>query len=107
MGRRWEHQLLRDCWRCYAPSELVAKFYREATGARVEVVRPPFFLEVDPASDVGFELPSRYLLHFGNIGPVKGSDVLAKALSVAWERCPDLEMVWAGVETSPHVFAKF
>jgi len=62
----------------------------------MEVLRPPFALEMEMASDPPWELPQRYLLYFGAICPRKGTDVLAAALPIAWQQEPELNMVWAG-----------
>jgi glycosyltransferase involved in cell wall biosynthesis len=80
----------------YAPSEFVAKYYRQEHGLKVEVLRPPFMLEMNIASNVPSELPERYLMYFGAICPRKGTDVLAAALPLAWRQEPRLVMVWAG-----------
>jgi glycosyltransferase involved in cell wall biosynthesis len=51
---------------------------------------------VAPAEAAPAGLPERYLLHFGTLGPRKGTDALARALPLAWRRAPDLRMVWVG-----------
>ena len=80
----------------YAPSQFVAELKQKTLGLAVGVLRPPFFLEVAPQTDPRTDLPDRYFLHFGNISRVKGSDLLEKALEIAWQQAPDLKMVWAG-----------
>ena len=88
----WLRQV--DC--IYAPSRFVAEYKRNALGLQVDVVRPPFFLEVESQKDQSRSLPNRYLFHFGNISRIKGSDLIEKALEIAWHTAPELNMVWAG-----------
>lgn len=94
------HALERRCLRradaVYAPSRLVADSLLATHGRRGEVLRPPAFLEVEPEKPAGPGSRSRYLLHFGRLGWLKGSDILARALPLAWAEAPDLAMVWAG-----------
>ena len=59
-------------------------------------MRPPAYIEDQPASEVPFSLPSRFLIHFGQLIKLKGSDLLARALLIAWEKAPDITMVWCG-----------
>ncbi len=81
----------------YAPSRFLADYCRQSGWREdVHVVRPPMFLEAQPNYALSKDLPSKYLIHFGQIGPRKGSEVLAKALPLAWQQEPDLKMIWAG-----------
>jgi glycosyltransferase involved in cell wall biosynthesis len=82
----------------YAPSRFVAGDYGRRFGVEVQVVRPPLFLDARPGSAPAIVLPPRYLMYFGYIGRIKGTDVLARALARAWEVAPDLRMVWAGTD---------
>jgi len=91
-----ERYCIRKADVAYAPSEFVAGHYRKEHGFQIEVLRPPFALEMEMASDPSWELPQRYLLYFGAICPRKGTDVLAAALPIAWQQEPELNMVWAG-----------
>ena len=91
-----ERYCIRKADVAYAPSEFVAGHYRKEHGFQMEVLRPPFALEMEMASDPSWELPQRYLLYFGAICPRKGTDVLAAALPVVWQQEPELNMVWAG-----------
>ena len=92
----WEKKWLEQVNYLYAPSRFVAECKQHSLGLHVDVVRPPFFLEVASQKDRRRELPDRYLLHFGNMSRVKGSDLIEKALEIAWRTAPDLNMVWAG-----------
>ena len=94
-GRR-ERQWLQSVDFVYAPSRLLADYQQSHHGVPVGVVRPPFFFETETVERVACRLPKRYLFHFGNIGRVKGSDVVANALCLAWREEPDLTIVWAG-----------
>jgi glycosyltransferase involved in cell wall biosynthesis len=91
-----ERYCIRKADVAYAPSEFVARYYKEEHGFQMEVLRPPFALETEMASDPSWKLPQRYLLYFGAICPRKGTDVLAAALPIAWRQEPQLTMVWAG-----------
>jgi len=91
-----ERQWLQSVDFVYAPSRLLADYQQSHHGVPVGVVRPPFFFETETAERVACRLPKRYLFHFGNIGRVKGSDVVADALTLAWREEPDLTIVWAG-----------
>lgn len=97
-GDRLERRSLREADCVYAPSEFVARDYARRFGVDVRVVRPPLFLDVQPGSAPAFSLPPRYLVYFGYIGRIKGTDVLAQALTQAWSMAPDLRMVWAGTD---------
>jgi len=94
-GRR-ERRWLRSVDHVYAPSRFLADYQQSHHRVPVGVVRPPFFFETITTEPVACHLPERYLFHFGNIGRAKGSDVVAVALTLAWQEEPDLTMVWAG-----------
>jgi glycosyltransferase involved in cell wall biosynthesis len=91
-----ERYCIRKADVAYAPSEFVAKYYRDQYRLKVEVLRPPFMLETEIASDPPWELPPRYFVYFGAICPRKGTDVLAAALPLVWREEPEFAMVWAG-----------
>jgi glycosyltransferase involved in cell wall biosynthesis len=91
-----ERYCIRKADVAYAPSEFVARYYKEEHGFQMEVLRPPFALETEMASDPSWELPQRYLFYFGAICPRKGTDVLAAALPIVWREEPELTMLWAG-----------
>ncbi len=99
---RWLHRCqlaqLRRADRLYAPSRFLAEHFERHHGLSVEVLRPPVFRDASPAASAPAGLPKRYLLHFGGLCGVKGSPVLARALPLAWEREPELAMVWAGAD---------
>lgn len=91
----------------YAPSQFIADYYRQEKGANIKVLRPPVFLEATPMAEPSIPLPPRYLIHFGSIGDLKGSDVLAAALPLVWQEAPDLQMIWAGPERIRGDFARY
>ena len=81
----------------YAPSEFVAKYYRERLGREVKVVRPPGeVIDLNLARVDGVELPAKYLLHFGQLRPYKGTAWLLDALEAAWREERELTVVMAG-----------
>jgi glycosyltransferase involved in cell wall biosynthesis len=98
--RRWMGRLQRACIRradaAYAPSRFVAQHFAERHGLRVHVVRPPLFREAEPSDAPIPDLPKRYLIHFGKLSGVKGTPVLARALTRAWKQEPELTVVLAG-----------
>lgn len=80
----------------YAPSKFVADYYAKKFGIKLETLRPAFLLDAQPSKEIPWKLPRRFLLHFGTLGPIKGTDVLAKALPLVWREEPSFAMVWAG-----------
>ncbi len=95
---RLEGRYLTQPDRVYSPSRFVADDYGTRFGVPVQVVRPPIFLDTKPGEPPPIAIPARYLMHFGQISRLKGSDVLAEALNRAWAVAPDLRMVWAGAD---------
>lgn len=100
MGRL-ERFALRRADAAYAPSRFLADYCRESRGDDIKVIRPPFFLDAAPLERVPIQLQGRYLIHFGRLGVVKGTDVLAKALLLVWQQEPAFRMIWAGRVTNP------
>lgn len=91
-----EFQSMRGADRCYAPSRLVAEHFVRNHGIKVEILRPPVFVEKASDALSHLRLPARFLLHFGQLRPRKGTWVLAHALKLAWQVDPSVTMVWAG-----------
>jgi glycosyltransferase involved in cell wall biosynthesis len=80
----------------FAPSAFTARHYSAKLGRKVEVLRPPAYLEVEPAPAPGW-LPQRYLLHFaGHLMRRKGTELIAEALKMALVEEPTLTMIWVG-----------
>ena len=95
--RAWlERTSLRRADKVYAPSSLVASHYKEKYGINVSVIRPPISIEVSPMSAITFELPDRYLIHFGQLIRRKGTMWLVESLKYAFQLDPSLQMVWVG-----------
>jgi glycosyltransferase involved in cell wall biosynthesis len=91
---RLEIAAARRATTAYAPSRFLALQLEKNHAVAARIVRPPLLLDRHPAPlehDRG-----RYLFHFGTLGPGKGSDIIARALPLAWRQEPDLRMVWAG-----------
>jgi len=53
-------------------------------------------MDVKPAVELSCELPHRFLIHFGTLGPIKGTDVVAAALPIVWREEPSFTLVIAG-----------
>ncbi len=98
---RDERAAIRRADLAYAPSAFIAEYTAEAVGRPVRVVRPPVHT-APPTSPVetgdGVPRLERYLIHFGQLSPIKGTDVLAEALAIAWRTEPELTMLWVGRE---------
>lgn len=96
---RLEVAAIRRCaWRC-APSQLVADAFAKHESLHVEVIEPPFHLDnVEMDVQVADTLVngSAYLLHYGSLGEIKGSGVLAEAILPLLEEAPNLRLVLAG-----------
>lgn len=101
-----ERAALRKADIAYAPSEFVAKSCQGTWRDDVQVVRPPVFIESQADGLVPDWLPKQYLIHFGQIGPRKGSDLVAKALCQVWQQEPDFKMIWAGRAITPGDFER-
>jgi len=91
----------------YSPSLYSSKNYEGLKRRKIHVLRPPFFLETVLKDVSHYNLPTRYFIHFGSIGPLKGSDVLANALPKIWEEIPDFKMVWLGKEREKGLMDKY
>jgi len=91
-----ERMLIQRSSIAYAPSKFVADYYSKTYGMKLKTLRPAFLLDAEPSEDLPWKLPRRFLLHFGTLGPIKGTDVLAKALPLVWREEPSFAMVWAG-----------
>lgn len=90
----------------YAPSRFIARECTEKWGVPTRVLRPPVFLETQPASGIPFALPPRFMVHTGVFAVKKGTIVLARALRTVWEHAPDFEMIWCGAFDEPATRAR-
>jgi len=90
---------IRRCaWR-YAPSQLVADAFAKHEALHVKVIEPPFHLDnVQMDTQVADTLAggSPYLLHYGSLGRIKGSGILAEAVLPLLEEVPNFRLVLAG-----------
>lgn len=93
----------------YSPSFFLANVCEDKWGKKVHTVRPPMDAASLPKEAIQPIVPPfvRYLVHFGQIGRRKGSDLLAEALTLAWEQEPGLRMVWAGSPAKPGNFERY
>ncbi|HTX49429.1 MAG TPA: glycosyltransferase family 4 protein [Caulobacteraceae bacterium] len=96
-----ERRAIRQADVAYAPSRYIADHFARMHGIDLRVIRPPAYPEA-PAGpdDAGLALPERFLLHFGQLIARKGTEVLARALPLAWAEAPELTMVWTGSHAS-------
>jgi glycosyltransferase involved in cell wall biosynthesis len=92
---------LRRADHVYAPSEYLARYFRDRYDLDVAVVRPAVALTSVTSQDRPAAAPLRYLLHFSALSDRKGVDLVAAALERAIRVDPSIEMVWAGPETRP------
>lgn len=97
VGTYLEKLAMRRADLIYAPSQWLADYFKNVIEKDVFVVRPPMHVGSTSRLPVSFDLPERFFIHFGMLGERKGSSLLAKALTLAWESAPDLTMVWSGV----------
>jgi glycosyltransferase involved in cell wall biosynthesis len=111
-----ERMLIQRSNVAYAPSKFIADYYSKRYGMKLEILRPAFLLDAKPSEDLPWKLPHRFFFHFGTLGPIKGTDVLAEALPLVWREEPSFAMVWAGhgylwtkhgFEFQPDAFARF
>lgn len=101
---RLERRCLRRADAAYAPSRFTADNVRRDYGVKLAVLRPPVDIaairaQAATAMPPG-NLPDRYLLHFGLMSAVKGTDLLLRALRKAWDTDPTVQVVLAGGEGS-------
>ena len=101
-----ERAFIRKAALAYAPNEFLADHFQERHALKVEVIRPPAYLEVGPGAPPP-DLPRRYMVHFGQLRHRKGTDVLAEALPWVWDQLPDFRMVWAGREAATGMLDRF
>jgi glycogen synthase len=93
---RLERLAMRRADLTYAPSHFIADHFKRVHKIPVWVLRPPNYQEVAELKKPSFELPSRFLLHFGQLMKRKGTAILAEALPFVWKSVPELNMVWIG-----------
>jgi glycogen(starch) synthase len=99
-----ERHIMRSADAVYAPSKYLAEHFRRDYQIDVKVIRPPKYLEQAPTTTLAIPLPERFLLHFGELRKRKGTDLLARALPLAWVEAPGLTMVWTGRYWKDEIF---
>ena len=101
LGDRLELRQVRDAAASFAPSELMASTFERAAGVTPRVIRSPVEIDVTTIARDGSVYEQRlrgrrYLLFFGTLSPIKGIDVLARALPTVLERDHTAEVVLVG-----------
>ncbi len=91
-----ERYAMRRADAVYAPSRYIAAHFQNKHGIDVQIIRPPARSVRPDLQEPAIALPDRFLLHFGQLIDRKGTALLAEALTIAWEKAPDLTMVWSG-----------
>lgn len=94
---RLEIQSIRRAELAYAPSCYIAKHLRTVHSLQVSVIRPPYGFEIKTIPSAIDTLPERYLVHFGQLSTLKGTDWLIRSLRLAFKSVPDLRIVMVGV----------
>jgi glycosyltransferase involved in cell wall biosynthesis len=102
-----QHLILLKADKVYAPSLLTAETYKQFLTPKIHLVRPPFFIENYNQNEMSVQLPNKYLIHFGSVGFLKGSDIIANALIKVWDAIPDFKMIWVGKERVPREMEKY
>jgi glycosyltransferase involved in cell wall biosynthesis len=86
----------------YAPTQFVAQQVEQNYSIpRVDVIETPFFVEQTSLDESYFATQIKgksYALYFGRMTPMKGVHVLTQALPEAFDRLPDLHMIFIGSE---------
>jgi glycogen synthase len=84
---------------CYAPSELISNYYQKFEKIHLEVISSPIHFENFELNDSLYKAISdgrKYTIHFGTIGRLKGSGVLADVIPRLLEQNKDFRIVVAG-----------
>jgi glycosyltransferase involved in cell wall biosynthesis len=101
-----ERRLIAKADFAYAPSKFLADYFREQHSLDVHRLRPPLDMSLECAETVPWELPARYLIHFGLLGARKGTDVVVDALEIVFKEEPNFRMVFAGNEAELGIFTQ-
>lgn len=88
---------IRRADRSYAPSKLTAEHLNDEFGLDLAVLRPPLQFETYTPRAVPLGIPKKFLLHFGQLIPRKGTDFLLAAFSKALQLEPEMNLVLVGV----------
>ena len=102
-----ERRLMRKADFVYAPSKFLADYFRSAHNLEVAVLRPPILRpSLADRTTRRSDIKGRYIIHFGQISLRKGSDLAAKAASMARKRVAGFEIVFAGSCTDNALIAE-
>lgn len=100
--RDWlERQAIRRSARVYAPSAFLAGIYTDEFRFKVDVVRPPFFLEEARLAFSVYEERLKgleYVIFVGAVGRLKGAFILADAMAELLPQFPEMHFVLAGFD---------
>jgi glycosyltransferase involved in cell wall biosynthesis len=80
----------------YAPSAYLADHFLQKHGLKVAVIRPPAAIETVRDVPRPEWLPSRFILHYGQLSRRKGTIWLIEALRNVFEQQPEVSVVLAG-----------
>ncbi|MEM7392007.1 MAG: glycosyltransferase family 4 protein [Verrucomicrobiota bacterium] len=89
----------------YAPSHLVSDMMTTLLERKIDVIRTPMDLLVEPAPwdrvRERFGLPENFIFFNGTLQGVKGVHILANAMEEIYRKYPDLHIVLAGRDRNP------
>jgi glycosyltransferase involved in cell wall biosynthesis len=103
LQRKLEFSTLRRADACYAPSYFVADHYQRLLGITVGTVRTPSERLAGEGVSLPFQLPSKFLLFYGQMIARKGIELLIEAAKKAFEIEPDLQWVFVGAGDPSYV----
>lgn len=95
-----ERRLMKKADLVYAPSKYLSDHFRTVNQLDVAVLRPPILIpSLEDGTAQHPDVKRRYIIHFGQISPRKGSELVAKAVSMARKRGAEYDVVFAGTCT--------
>lgn len=102
LGAHLEERAMRNADAYFAPSEFVANLVAEDVGLAVDVVRPPVEPRLDHTSwddswfrnETNLERP--YVVHAGQLGRLKGTDIVVEAMHRCLAAHPELDVHFCG-----------
>jgi len=80
----------------YAPSSFMADAVSREFHIPVRTIRPPLMSRFTTGLEKSGALPDRYMIHFGQLSRIKGTDILIEALPAIWDKIPNFHLVLAG-----------
>ena len=94
--QRFEQSAILRAKFAYAPSMLVSNHLTQKLNRPVGVLRPPALLETEPQPPLHGTVPNKYLIHFGQLVPRKGTFLFIEALKRAFLIEPGIRVVIVG-----------